>query len=165
MESRSTGPLDGLKFKVALDTLGLHADAFVRVIGNVRSFGRRADNGEINESVPPPRPCGLPGNLIAPFRAQLVATGWATFLPLSFPRATAAGFFLRWDLLGGSSEGLDSPVASSAMARASWFRSVGLNFVLDHLGMAILCDSTSQFARPLLTSALLGKRRSRPIML
>jgi hypothetical protein len=65
------------------------------------------------------------------------------FLPPSLPRATAAGFFLRGGSLAGSVGGddsvSDSPAASSTMARASWLMSRGLDFLLDRLGMTVVC--------------------------
>jgi hypothetical protein len=37
-------------------------------------------------------------------------------------------------------------VASSMMARASWLRSIGLDFLLDRLGRLVVCHNPEQFA-------------------
>jgi hypothetical protein len=79
-------------------------------------------------------------------RLSFLARAGPPFLPPSFPRATAAGFFLWRGFEVDSSVWSDSPVASSMMARASWLRSIGLDFLLDRLGRLVVCHNPEQLA-------------------
>src|SRR4030095_6382482 len=79
-------------------------------------------------------------------RLSFLAQAGPPFLPPSFPRATAAGFFLWRGFEVGSSVWSDSPVASSMMARASWLRSIGLDFLLDRLRRLVRWPNAAPFS-------------------
>lgn len=70
------------------------------------------------------------------------------------PKATAAGFFFLTGFLAGG--GVDSPVALSTMARASWLKSLAGFFLRERFGMLPLCEIVVEKTTPTIVTSQLS---------